>query len=314
MKYQHSSEKALMRVQAVLKGCCLRRIKSSLLDGKPIIVIPPKEVSLIRQDFNESELEFYKAVEQRVQLKFNSYVKAGTVMNNYSHVLVLLLRLRQACLHPGLVSKDFQPETHVELDNDGFPTGKKVDPLDLLSEEITARLLQMDLKDVECPVCMDVMQDGCILVKCGHLFCRECISSHHTIAEERGKEALCPSCRSDFNLNVTLSLASFMKKHKPQEDYKTHESSSSKIMDPDLENSEPDGWVSSTKIEKLLEILENTRQADLFSQFTGMLKLLEAPLISRGFKFVKIIGSMTAEKRANSISELENDDETTVIL
>jgi hypothetical protein len=35
------------------------------------------------------------------------YLKAGTVGKNYSNVLVLLLRLRQACCHPHLI-QDFE--------------------------------------------------------------------------------------------------------------------------------------------------------------------------------------------------------------
>jgi hypothetical protein len=37
-------------------------------------------------------------------------VEAGTVMKNYSSILVLLLRLRQSCLHPDLTKYEMNPE------------------------------------------------------------------------------------------------------------------------------------------------------------------------------------------------------------
>jgi len=52
-----------------------------------------------------ADLEFYRK-ETQTQLQFNKYLKAGTVGRNYSNILVLLLRLRQACCHPHLI-KDF---------------------------------------------------------------------------------------------------------------------------------------------------------------------------------------------------------------
>lgn len=39
-----------------------------------------------------------------VQLKFNKWLKAGTVLENKNNILKLILRLRQACLHPSLVT------------------------------------------------------------------------------------------------------------------------------------------------------------------------------------------------------------------
>lgn len=46
-------------------------------------------------------------VEQRTQAKFNKFLKAGTVLKNYAHVLVLLLRLRQLACHPSLITDGY---------------------------------------------------------------------------------------------------------------------------------------------------------------------------------------------------------------
>lgn len=51
-----------MRLQAILASCMIRRTKSSELDGKRLIELPPKEVELIKLEFTGEEREIYKMV------------------------------------------------------------------------------------------------------------------------------------------------------------------------------------------------------------------------------------------------------------
>ena len=106
----------MRKLQAVLKAILLRRTKTSLIDGKPIINLPPKTEEIQHVVFNEDEQAFYNALESKTQIQFNKYVRANTVGKNYSNVLVLLLRLRQACCHPHLIM-DFEeaPPAGVDL-------------------------------------------------------------------------------------------------------------------------------------------------------------------------------------------------------
>ncbi|KAH0868813.1 hypothetical protein HID58_075835 [Brassica napus] len=53
---------------------------------------------LLRQEF-----AFYKRLEASSQSEFEAYAAAGAVYSNYAYILVMLLRLRQACDHPWLV-------------------------------------------------------------------------------------------------------------------------------------------------------------------------------------------------------------------
>lgn len=64
---------------AILKTCLLRRKKDSTLDGKPLVVLPPKTVTLQVLDFSPEEREVYTFVETRSQQKFNKFLKAGFV-------------------------------------------------------------------------------------------------------------------------------------------------------------------------------------------------------------------------------------------
>ncbi|PWA45229.1 hypothetical protein CTI12_AA519490 [Artemisia annua] len=91
------------KLQAVLQTIMLRRTKGTLIDGEPIIVLPPKTVTLKKVDFTADEREFYCRLEKESRAQFEEYAAAGTVQQNYVNILLMLLRLRQACDHPLLV-------------------------------------------------------------------------------------------------------------------------------------------------------------------------------------------------------------------
>jgi SNF2 family DNA or RNA helicase len=127
----------MRKLQAVLKAILLRRTKTSLIDGKPIITLPDKREEIQHVVFDEDQKAFYSALETKTKLQFNKYMKAGTVGKNYSNILVLLLRLRQACCHPHLIH-DFEeaPSAGAEIDMDAMLELAKS-----LSPEVVARLL-----------------------------------------------------------------------------------------------------------------------------------------------------------------------------
>ena len=108
----------------------LRRTKNQILNGKPLLELPERILKLVECTFSASEKEFYRLLEIRMTSEVNKLVQSEHV--NYTHVLVLLLRLRQgerrmlmrlrkgltklgwssACNHPSLVSKDY----HIDKD------------------------------------------------------------------------------------------------------------------------------------------------------------------------------------------------------
>jgi SNF2 family DNA or RNA helicase len=92
-EYEARSDTDLL--QAILKTCSLRRHKESLLNGKRLLELPPKTTEIDELDFTEEERATYVAIETRAKIKFNSFLKKGSVMKNMACVLTLLLRLRQ---------------------------------------------------------------------------------------------------------------------------------------------------------------------------------------------------------------------------
>jgi SNF2 family DNA or RNA helicase len=81
--------------QVVLKVVMLRRTKDMTIDGAPLLKLPGRNVENVLCEFDEDERAFYSALEQKTNLTLNKFIKSGTVMSNYTSVLLLLLRLRQ---------------------------------------------------------------------------------------------------------------------------------------------------------------------------------------------------------------------------
>ncbi|KAH6585349.1 hypothetical protein BASA61_006915 [Batrachochytrium salamandrivorans] len=319
---------ALRRVQALLKAICLRRSKTSELDNKPIITLPERRIIIDSADFSLQEREFYNSLEQKNRLRFNAYLRAGTVMKNYTNILVLLLRLRQACCHPSLISHDFEK---IE------PTGGNAETqeqsaaiIDALDASVIHRLNDHS-SDEECPICYDVLQTPVFAPKCGHLYCHECIVAYISNAPEVNTS--CPTCRGDMSIETLVHLSAYLLKHPSKE----MENSPSDV--PDRKGKLPavnagnkmadqrridtlanSPWITSTKIERVMIHLKATRESHpgektiVFSQFTKMLDLLQVPLTNSNIKFTRYDGSMDAKERDNSLRQLRDDPETTVIL
>jgi SNF2 family DNA or RNA helicase len=57
----HPSQTACNRIQAILKFGCMRRTKDTLIDGKPLLQLPEKTVTILEEDFDEDERGLYTA-------------------------------------------------------------------------------------------------------------------------------------------------------------------------------------------------------------------------------------------------------------
>ncbi|XP_073108356.1 DNA repair protein RAD16 isoform X1 [Elaeis guineensis] len=94
--------------ERVLKSIVLRRTKKGRAAD---LALPPRLVTLRRDTLDRNEQEFYEALYTESRIQFDTYVKAGTLMNNYAHIFDLLTRLRQAVDHPYLVIYSKTAET-----------------------------------------------------------------------------------------------------------------------------------------------------------------------------------------------------------
>ncbi|KAJ3805241.1 SNF2 family N-terminal domain-containing protein [Lentinula lateritia] len=205
---------AITRLQAILNIFVLRRKKNSKLDGKVLIDLPTKEITLRRLEFTEEEREIYDAVEKRMQTQFNRFLKA-----------VLLLRLRQCCAHPSLIQEDgvafVAPD---ELDDAGrvlkraresvsveFVTKLKTKFREAVLERMRAEKESEDatFETDDCPICYDNFTNA-VITSCGHSFCKECIHDVFNAplvvpANEAG-----PACRTPISKELLFEQIAFM--------------------------------------------------------------------------------------------------------
>jgi len=96
-------DKAFKKFQEILKFVLLRRTKNDKIDGKPLIILPEREVIVLKEHLEGEEVALYKALEEQTMIAFNKFLVAGTMSTNYTTILTLLLRLRQAVCHPFLI-------------------------------------------------------------------------------------------------------------------------------------------------------------------------------------------------------------------
>ncbi|KAH7910542.1 SNF2 family N-terminal domain-containing protein [Hygrophoropsis aurantiaca] len=104
------SVRAMKRLQVVLKSIMLRRKKDQVLNGKPILQLPARNVDIVYCEFDEDEKAFYSKLEGKMSNELDKLQSSEENMN-YTHVLLMLLRLRQACNHPCLISKDYRVDS-----------------------------------------------------------------------------------------------------------------------------------------------------------------------------------------------------------
>ncbi|KAE9973687.1 hypothetical protein BLS_003475 [Venturia inaequalis] len=247
-------DRAMTKLQGLIKAVMLRRTKSSTLDGKPIISIPERTSETANVELSEEERDFYQALEQQAQLQFNKYIKQGSVMKNYANALVLLLRLRQACCHPHLI-RDFESETNANAEI----SAETMDNLaQQLSEEVVARIKESE-GNFECPICYDGVLNPSIFIPCGHDACFDCFTRliDPSRALQQGNEtaeAKCPECRGKLDPKRIIDYTSFKKVHMPdhvpEHDFLAgvanldDESDSDSDTDSDLDEEEEDATLN----------------------------------------------------------------------
>ncbi|KAL1192621.1 Helicase-like transcription factor CHR28 [Cardamine amara subsp. amara] len=325
------------KLQAVLRAIMLRRTKGTLLDGQPIINLPPKTINLSKVDFSEEERSFYIRLESDSRSQFKAYAAAGTLKQNYANILLMLLRLRQACDHPQLVKA-----------RNSDSVGKvSEEAVKRLSRETRVSLLSHLASSPICSVCHDPPEDP-VVTLCGHIFCYQCVSEYIT-----GDENTCPvsRCREQLALDVVFSESTLRSCHSDDSGcsssqdkgldkgfFQNSEFSSSKIKavlnilqslsNQGSSNSAQDGRISSSSQsydDDDVTIVEQTSlhstpsnrgpiKTIIFSQWTGMLDLLELSLIEYSIEFRRLDGTMSLIARDRAVKEFSNDPDVKVMI
>lgn len=271
---KNGNHKKAVRVAAVLmKAIALRRSKKALIDGRPILDLPERNIHMTHIDFSPDERVHYDYVNQRVQARFSKYLHQGVVMKKYSSVLVLLLRLRQCCLHPHLTLTEGSSDEVEPLNEENQIESAKDMPPNVISRLLSDNAT---LNDIECPICMDTAENAQILKGCGHILCKECLDSY--INTNDGSLKRCPQCRGELNTRKLVGIEAFIKAHAPHllQEAEQEEEAAAAQSEEQAALARVQEYVSSAKIDKMIEILDTTAaetggkdKTIVFSQFTG---------------------------------------------
>ncbi|EOA32010.1 hypothetical protein CARUB_v10015251mg [Capsella rubella] len=153
------------KLQAVLRGIMLRRTK---------------------------EWSFYRKLELYSRLRFEEYAEEGTLHEHMTHLLLMLLRLRQACNHPQLVN-GYSHSDAIEEMSDGVQVAQR-DYLIILFNLLKS-------SSTVCNLCSDPPKDP-VVTLCGHVFCYECVSENIN-----GDNKTCPAlnCSRELKHDIVFT-------------------------------------------------------------------------------------------------------------
>ncbi|GAA5878782.1 hypothetical protein JCM1840_007244 [Sporobolomyces johnsonii] len=274
---------ALARLAVVLKAIMLRRTKTMVVDGKPLLVLPAREIIEVKGPFLDAEEEaFYKAVEEKMALSMNAFLKAGTAMQNYTQVLIKLLRMRQACNHPALVTGHTSSDDREALEPTPEPVGSSsITAASSSKDDLSALLGSMSLST---PIATS---------------CALCQKPTPSI-----DESYCAACAAEMSKYKRLTFSTKIRRTiKILEDIRS-ESRAHVPAPPDSVDAEVGIFKKPVKLKKTI----------IFSQFTSMFDILEPFLKQGGFKYVRFDGKLNPKQRDAALDQIRNDPRTTVIL
>ncbi|KDQ63171.1 hypothetical protein JAAARDRAFT_119545 [Jaapia argillacea MUCL 33604] len=298
--------KAIEIVQVILESVLLRREKNFLdTDGKRIVELPEKEVDVELLEFSPLERKIYDSIYNDAKRNFEQLSAKGLVSRNYTHILAMLMRLRRAVLHPGLVLSTQRNETpagdgSVDV-NALIQQFSETNEMDNSSEFVESVLTNLGDSNSECPICFDVMDAPMIIPRCLHQCCKDCIVAFLANCAENGSEGRCPTC-SQGPVSESELLEVVPSRADPE--------SSQQSSAPQVTLRRND-FRSSTKLEALLQHLRRLRDQDpcfravVFSQFTSFLDLIEVVLQREQLMWFRFDGSMNVKKRSEAVTEFK---------
>ncbi|KAK9346556.1 SNF2 family N-terminal domain-containing protein [Lipomyces starkeyi] len=247
---------AMKRLQVVLAQVMLRRTKDVLVENG--MNLPKRIVHKSTVVLTEPERVFYDNLEQKMGNKMQDLIGEGG--QKYMSVLLLLLRLRQACNHTALVASKLS-------ENSDAVSPPAPEPTKIASK---SRVAQNEIDDLA-----DLLGDMTVDI-------RKCTICQTELSNEESKQRaeFCEYCRSIF---VSQGIG---------------------------------GTVPSAKIVHLLSVIKSDpmRKTIIFSQFTTMLDIIEPFLRNQGIVFVRYDGSMRPQNRVQSLENLANNPQVTVLL
>jgi SNF2 family DNA or RNA helicase len=209
-----TSDQSIQKLRVLLQVILLRRTKSTEIDGRPILQLPPRIVEFKQNVFDAEEKEYYDMLEHKTATQMNKYLKSDSINKNYSSILVLLLRLRQACCHPKLIELS-ELKAKEKQAKEASPNALKA------ARSLDANVVRRIKEETSfvCPICYDGFEaEGILLTTCGHVICAECSPGFFAQSRRRqmdegedGKSnsAKCSLCKSEIFEDQLIDYETF---------------------------------------------------------------------------------------------------------
>jgi hypothetical protein len=207
---------ALSKLRLLLNTICLRRTKALLKDR-----LPPRTVEQVQLQLDGKEKEAYDLLFRTSQHAFRALRLHGVdeVMKNYSNILELLLRLRQACCSEQMLPRERLANARRVLEE-----FNKLDLKNITLEQVHNLLAKIrgefqgngsnsqttttaadgdtpggenDNEVMECAVCFEcpTSEELRILRRCSHCFCHKCLDKITGMSASGSGHSNCPLCR-----------------------------------------------------------------------------------------------------------------------
>ncbi|KAI5965652.1 uncharacterized protein KGF55_001014 [Candida pseudojiufengensis] len=321
---------SMRKLRALLSSMLLRRNKNSKIDGEPILNLPEKHLISDFVNLESDEWNYYKSVETGIQRKVRKMIQD----NDRKNALVLLLRLRQACIHSYLVEIS-QIKAQMKKKNliKAHWKNQLANAMEL-SDEIVASILLKGLGDLACPICLDMMDEGMAVFKeCGHIICQDCIDTFmdDQLEDEdsSGRIAKCKECHTnvkesklfDFEIFEKLYVEKLSKEEieKYFSDLQKSKSLTNQQIIQKL-NRENEGFDTSAKLDKAIELIKDIQRDHpgekiiVFSQFTTVFDLLKIVLNHEKVQHLRYDGSLSMEVRNNIVKQFYQGSSDVLLL
>ncbi|BGP02413.1 SNF2 family helicase [Rhodotorula toruloides] len=282
-------------LRAVVLSTTLRRTKDMLDSaGKPLISLPEVLYYKHEVELKQEIRDLYKEVEDEVGKNVKKTFEEGSSKASYTHILCLLLRLRQLACDPTLCPPEFIEDirdrklaARIQRDHESA-TGVSQGSLDAQQLSYLRTLLkEMAEAAADCLACGQWATEPRITI-CQHYFCQSCIES---AVDAKGA---CPYCGLALSRDHIIA---------PPVD-RGVSPSTSRAASVSSRHDSVSPVERTAKTEALITLLKSTPpgvKSLVFSQWTSHLDRIEAALVAEGITSCRFDGSMRQDKREEVI-------------
>ncbi|KAF9197512.1 hypothetical protein BGZ49_002013, partial [Haplosporangium sp. Z 27] len=268
----------ITRLQTLMKVITLRRTKSQMVDGQPLLALPTRTDHKRVLELSLNERQLYQRMESRAKQTVDQIVQENKIMKSYAHILQAILKLRQICAHFALVKN---------MGDD--PVNPTEFNISKASEILT--LLQ-DSGNDQCNHCFNSSTSTPIVSRCEHIFCPDCVKKLNPVTfmliqKSNANISVTQGLKTDFACPQCACILRPVDLIQIQDDPEDRTAVVGLKSDHIHARKDENGaFIHSTKVKALMEDLVHAAEVSkrtgdaliksvVFSQWTSMLDLIE---------------------------------------